>query len=325
MIDTIHLMITKFLIKNDNELNIISSNQDNKLLFSTISKNKIIGIKANYNCDVFSLDIKRYRNQLYCFIYLSIPKFLYGNNLKSVSVKEFKECLKRLNTKLNSIGIIVDNIFESELTRLDIFKNIELEKEFNNYFSIFENISLNRNSLTVIHKNNYTLFRTSGKHICFYDKIKESILNKFNIDVNSKLARIEIRLFKSKNVYKITGFKNVGDIINNYEKLEVFYNKIIESMFPNDNTNNTGNKNNLTEELSFYKEKYGRNYLNTFLIHTGINSLSEKRLKSAIDIIENNSNVTRKKKERITSYLKEIKNIKKFRDYNYKELIQSIK
>jgi len=144
----------------------------------------------------------------YLGLTLSIPKLIYGNNIKEFSiddsdnfVNEFKE---RLSGKLD-----VDTA-NLTCTRLDISKNLNVDCETGSYIMSLRNV-LNANKRYRVDKYTNESLTVYNKSVRFlaYDKIREQIAKKDITSYEGKqlgnILRLENQNVHSKNIRKVLG------------------------------------------------------------------------------------------------------------------------
>lgn len=252
-IDTIALGTTQFTIRKDNKFYVESvadssgmlSQGNNYLFFG------VYGKKAYYNDDLFNITISPSRGSVPSYIYIksSIPRVYSGgeNNLADVGFEGNKIFVDALLDTLNDIGVDF-NIWDLSITRLDMFKNLELDHPPSEYVPVYE-VMNQVNSAKGKKVYIGSSYRTSNKsfQVLFYDKKKEckdklvelpeSMQNlnllraetrhlkkyKVDYDLNHKLdrklgifgnLRNNIELLKRKDIYDA-----LGELYNEYMAL----------------------------------------------------------------------------------------------------------
>ena len=165
------------------------------------------------NLDTFNLTVDSKGLRLH----FSLPK-LYGlkDNFYPLGAHSFRIAIDNLQRTLQDIGIITD-VNQMKILRLDIFKNIETQKNYKTYVEILRNLGLKRT-----HKREYPdgfLCSNSLREVMFYNKIKElkdsfgvAYVRKFGFDTEN-VVRGEVRLLKHREVTKqgITYLKEIPD------------------------------------------------------------------------------------------------------------------
>lgn len=99
---------------------------------------------------------------------------------------------------------MITDLKSFKVMRLDIFKNVMSDYNFNVYSDILRSLELKRT-----HKRDYIdgfLSSNTNREICFYNKIKEMRENKerFTDIKEEKIIRGELRLLKHREVKRIT-------------------------------------------------------------------------------------------------------------------------
>jgi len=272
-----------------------NSEYDNPVLFQApfgevntdtgeIGYKEIRGDKAIINDDLFNFTRKNvvtYQDgiRIYDVVQCSIPKLINNQqaNIGNYDNDAFIYGLETLQEKLKDNGVVVKNIFNSDILRVDLFNDIILEDKFYNYHEYFNSLVDGRKKR--INYNNETfLFFNKTSEFTIYDKIEE--LKARNIDVanlSPNIARCEARFKKKQNIKDIFGINTVNDLdINNTKPIlkgigEKYFNQVGAYQV-------TYNVSSLLENIEIYKSLYGRsyftNYLRDFALMIHKNSLS---------------------------------------------------
>lgn len=169
------------------------------------------------------------------FVQFSFPRFNNQNNFKAITKTEQKNILHELEDELRTIGIKT-NIFESDISRLDTFSNIDLDQSFSHYSPIFELMKASRKK--AIDWNGETYLWKSGEHqLSIYDKIRE-ITSKIkdekqlSLFSNMNVARIENRFTTKRKFLSKFGFTKTKYLYDDYSEIKkVFVKDVSESIF----------------------------------------------------------------------------------------------
>jgi hypothetical protein len=211
----------------------------------------IKGDRGFLNTANFNFDIKKgFDGSTYCTIKTSIPKLADGKlNYNPVSIEDTISIIGKLNKELNEIGIET-NLFNAKPTEIHLFKNIELEEEFNSYVPVLQNLRLR-------HKEPKDFYRTtfnyggitpsgakSGYQFSIYSKKDDIFNNPSNQNMNlnafglpralfdNQIARFEYRSYKTAQIRTLFNSHTVGNFFNNCKDLsEIFNNLWLEKLF----------------------------------------------------------------------------------------------
>jgi hypothetical protein len=237
MIDTLRFTLSEYSILPENNLVIIPPGKRNGKAMKSYtfyldkdSGYKISGHKVFYidSDGKFRFEIKLIGSQMRCFITLSIPKYFNDSNFYPVSIDEFELIINEINLRLKTeIGVICDNIWESKLSRIDIFKNVKLEFPFIEYTKILAGLNLPRAKKR--HINYETFYLQFWEYsLIIYDKIYEMISKNQNIVglSNEYYARIEYRLNSKRIIERETNVKVLADI--DFSELESCLNDFLD-------------------------------------------------------------------------------------------------
>lgn len=165
-------------------------------------------------------------------LHFSLPKLLYKNNFYPIKEKDFQIAIDKLDYKIRDLGVITD-LKSFKVMRLDIFKNVMSDYNFNVYSDILRSLELKRT-----HKRDYIdgfLSSNTNREICFYNKIKEMRENKerFTDIKEEKVIRGELRLLKHREVKK-NNIIHLKEIPNKWSDLKEVYKQYISEIFKGD-------------------------------------------------------------------------------------------
>lgn len=121
----------------------------------------------------------------------SIPKYLFGNNLESLTRKDTQTAIEKLSDILHL------PIKDSKVFRLDLGANILVKEPLQNYYSCLG--FLPRFSRDQFGNNKTLSYKTTQKILVFYDKLKEARKSKVKIPEfyqDHPLLRYELRFLK---------------------------------------------------------------------------------------------------------------------------------
>jgi len=292
MLDTLKFRITDYKISNTSELIIqpssycLSTNQKN-VEFNLYSDehHSIFGNKAYYNSDSMNVSLAWKKNVgvlLYCQI--SIPKVYKGNNLHSVGKSGSKAVINKVQENLKEIGIFC-NVFDSLLSRVDLFKNIETNEKFLAYSKLFSELNVPRKQ-TRDYGTTF-LFNNDSEEICIYDKLEEMRLKKIDISCFSEnIVRFENRLLKSEKIKNNLQMNKVIDLFNNYDYLkEKFKDNLRKNIFRYSSKDMIIKSSKEIEiELLYFHSKYKNKWLEKYLMAKGSEFIKDNRARQTLII-----------------------------------------
>ncbi len=181
------------------------------------------GKKAFLNSNGIGFDITYFPAHR-LFVTFSVPKILWGNNVKTVSKSEFKSALLKVETLSKKQGIIF-NILEAKLSRIDFCLNIPLQTPYNIYEGFFTDLL---GSVPRMEKMLYvdSIYCRNKRHgMKFYDKAKES-------KISGNLARFEWSLLYANKIKSIfPNIRCIQDICNHWTEMENIFNTEREKLF----------------------------------------------------------------------------------------------
>ena len=123
-------------------------------------------------------------------VYGSIPRYLLGSNLTSLSRKATQECMNKLSDEIHL------DMKEAQVFRLDIANNLILENEISSYLSCFGN---SRHYKKDTYDQSSVIYRNSKRTAEFYNKARETRAKKKEIPeflADQHILRYELQLKK---------------------------------------------------------------------------------------------------------------------------------
>ena len=143
-----------------------------------------------------------------------------GHNFFPVTFQELVKCLAHVRKVLIKVGITT-NIDLCKLARIDIFKNIELDYDFNYYLSAVRLMSPKYMSPeAVVNHNNSFLIKNKSLQHNFYDKTSQTI-SKYHLDpatigvTSPNVGRFETRFMNHRIIKNRFGIETVGELMQN--------------------------------------------------------------------------------------------------------------
>lgn len=279
MLDTVKLQLTDYEVKKENNLRIstvfnTSGEEQNPFkLFDLSDGTEIGGSKAYCNSSNFQFDIMSRG----AFVKFSVPKTYYqGNNYKSVNQDQTKEVIQQIETELKESGINT-NLFNSNLSRVDMFKQIIPDEQFYNYAPIFR--ATNGSQKQLRDYGTTFLWKNGVEQIAVYDKIKEMAHNKKDISGLPDTMRFENRLLNKRKIFNSLGFTKANELVKHYDKLEPNYKaSMLKNLFRFDSNGfNEAIQSQLERRFDYFyekrNEKGGRYWLNNLLYSLGTDTI----------------------------------------------------
>lgn len=136
----------------------------------------------------------------------SWPKFILGNNLSSVNLREVKAVITILS---NLLGIPIENAYVSQL---EFGFNLPVKNPVWEYLAILESAAGYHRETN--YKDSTNTFIQSERRISFYDKIKE-VKRKTELPsnfTNENILRYEIKLSYPSRLLSLQGGMKVSDL-----------------------------------------------------------------------------------------------------------------
>lgn len=282
MIDTIILNPKQYTISDNHQLTLKQGDLSPEgvelytyELFKTEGGHSYLGKKAFYNDQDRNviINIVPCWGAKWCFIKCSLPKILFNNNYYTISRDEFCAGLDILQERLVSIGIKID-IFSSHLSRLDLFKNIDLNYPIQYYFPLLETLRFKRTKRMKYFTTNY--WRNNQNELTAYDKIAE--MNSRGIDTSDlppDVLRFELRLLKRRKIVHDLGISSVNQLIENFDLLPSFLSKKLCDLFDIDFRPFIEGGTDLETKIRRFQTCYSMKYFHNFLCNLGMKQLEE--------------------------------------------------
>jgi len=210
--------------------------------------------------------MKLWFNQYGKFIQFSIPKKYHGDhNYYPVNKSQARVVIDRINQRLNQGGIS-DDLWNSKLSRVDIFKNIVTDHPFDSYNQVFDLLHGTRLNKWKSFTSYY--FGNKYKALAIYDKINQ--MKHKGIDVSNfpeHVMRVEYRMYTGRYCFDGLGTKTIRGLFDIWDQLPViFKEKVNQILFSNNKTENmTGiTCNTEAEKIEWFRNRYGRQWKNKY-------------------------------------------------------------
>ncbi|MDH5164499.1 hypothetical protein [Heyndrickxia oleronia] len=155
-----------------------------------------------------------YSNTKSLIIQLSIPKFLYGQNVRVINKSDINTFWDRFEQKLKGLfGIIVERS-KWIVQRIDVCWNFKVGNKVSDYIKYLGTKKLPYKSTYCINQSETVIYKNKSSRIMFYDKEKECKVNKQPEDIISKaegILRMEIS----------PSYKNIQEIYSDRKAIDV--------------------------------------------------------------------------------------------------------
>jgi hypothetical protein len=197
-----------------------------------------------------------------------------NTNFQSISIQDEKKVLKQLEKDLWNEGIKT-NIWNSNLSRVDIFANLNTSENFLAYSNIFNVLSLSRMDRFEYAGTTF-LYRNGEQQICCYDKIFEMKNKnkdlKFHQRIPNNVMRIENRLLKKRKIFSVSGISQLYGLYRNYDFVKQNYrDEVGETIFkhePEEIEIMIGK--NIIDEMKILRELKNKGWFNRYFRALGL-------------------------------------------------------
>ncbi|EMO51721.1 hypothetical protein [Leptospira noguchii] len=157
----------------------------------------------------------------FCF---SLSRLYNGVNYSSYSPIDYKEITSRLDVILERNGLTVINWFDIKVSRIDLFRNLKLNKDYNAYVPILKTVSVSRTKVKSVEDSKY--HQNNSFKMVFYNKA-EQLRNVVKLE--DSVLRIECRYTNPKKIKKELGSNYFFQIANS--ALEDYFHHYCEKAF----------------------------------------------------------------------------------------------
>jgi len=298
MIDTLKLMLGSYHVAPGNNLTVQPASYiegsgrilSEYPLWRKPSGAVVKGSKAFYNSEHINLTIAPLKESgVQAFVKFSVPKIYYGDNYYSTGREGTQAVLGIVERELLEAGIETD-IQEASLSRIDTCATAIMEEAFPSYAPIFSLLNGSRQQ-----RRDYgTTFLWENSQIqqCIYDKNREAENRGIAPGTYpAQSMRAEYRLLNKRKIESTLGFSSVGMLPNQWDLLKDRSRQAWSKLFrfePGEFEIMASRQ--LSLELSHFRDKYGRNYLDYYLKAVGALSLVSvagiETLRSALQELE---------------------------------------
>jgi hypothetical protein len=203
MFDTVRLRTSGFTLNNS-----IINRYKNQIM--TYYDNETMTESTRYIIqDVANIPHMRYYDKFCTLeIEVSIPKYLYGDNVRMVGQTEIDRFFTLLHQQLYGMfGIQVHTKKEWKCLRVDVCWNFQVGKQIHDYMRQLALMRFPRMNTAVYNQVESVIFQNKSNRIMFYDKECECRKKKCAEDVIERATGI-LRMEISPPVYKMKEYAN---------------------------------------------------------------------------------------------------------------------
>lgn len=203
MFDTVRMRTTGFSLNN----RIINQYKNQVMTYydsETMTESNRYIIK-----DIDKIPYMRYYDK-FCMleIEVSIPKYLYGDNVRMVDQGDIEEFFTLLHEQLYQLfGLHIHKKKEWKCLRVDACWNFQVGKQIHDYMRQLAMMRFPRKNTVVYNQLETVIFQNKSSRIMFYDKQCECKNRKCSEDVISQAAGI-LRMEISPPVYQMNQYAN---------------------------------------------------------------------------------------------------------------------
>ncbi len=131
----------------------------------------------------------------YLELEVSIPKFLYGENITLLKQHDIELFFSLINKELKSMFAVDIDKSEWRVKRVDVCWNFDVGKLKQDYLKQLALMRMSRMNTAVYNQVETVIFQNKSKRIMFYDKAKECVVHRWSQDLVQQadgLLRMEI-------------------------------------------------------------------------------------------------------------------------------------
>jgi hypothetical protein len=211
-----------------------------------------------------------------CYVRFELPKFAGGSNFHALDKSGVMDAIRAAGAALDGFGIKT-NIETAQIARLDAFKNAVMSEPVSCFQPVLSLLKGSR-----MKQRGYEegfLWENGRQQICFYDKLRKMRHDKLPVaGLPANVLRGELRFLKSNKVRDALSMKSVRDLVENYEEVRrVYQDTMSKQLFRVSTTGSTVMvESALKEEMAFFQERYGREWLDAYFRTFGLHCLLQK-------------------------------------------------
>jgi len=213
MLDTIHLQLDNFQVRNNSDLTIVPGNikmatgETNETpLFQDEKGKEWMGAKAYLNASRLNFTIKPIGGSVRAYVNFSAPKRINANNYSPIEASQLSQVFESVETELAEAGIETD-LNNANFTRLDTFKNVNADEETRTYERLFGLLGASRTNDKVVYGTTTWLYKNESAQFCIYDKLEEMKHHNESVETLPNTLRFEHRCIKTPKVNAFLGLK----------------------------------------------------------------------------------------------------------------------
>ena len=237
------------------------------------------------------IEIKKNMDNYKSLIFISPRTYeLLGvyNNLHPITQSQARMAFDHLAAILKQDGIEVD-LFNAYLCRVDLFKNINLDRPYECYNGLMR--ALRANKLKKYYHENSLYFANTLRIINIYDKTRELKEKRKYETEHPNIMRIEYRMIKKQKCTSELHYSTLGELIDNWNDLDRIFTEIIDKLFfKNAKYAKNNKKRNELDELLYFYTQPTRSPFNAFLMAKGAEHVLAKLGDSSVlqrELIQN--------------------------------------
>jgi hypothetical protein len=236
MIDTVHLRLVDYQVRDDHRLMLrrglvedgaLESERD-AVLFLDASGEPVKGVSASYAEKGVSLRIQRSkRGSVGCTVIFSAAKQVHGTNYLPIDQKGMETALRAVQGVIDRAGIEAE-VVRSKLVRVDLFRNIEAPESFGAYETVLrEHVRMGRTHSEELGVTSY-LWRNTQQQVAIYDKRAE-MMAKGHPDPapGQNVHRVEWRMTNGRKVRAALRVATAGDLLGAWSTLDACYERVL--------------------------------------------------------------------------------------------------
>jgi hypothetical protein len=188
---------------------------------------------------------------------------------------------------LGQLGIKT-NIETAKISRVDAFKNVVASEPFSCYQSVLGLLKGSR--MKQRGYENGVLWENKQHELCVYDKLQKMRHDKLPVvGLPENTMRFETRMLSARKVRDALAFSSVKDFLDGYDRVEQVYLETMEKTLFKYSASEVEVlfASEVEADMMFYKEHYGRNHLQLYILHFGFHSLMQKMNRETfLDIVD---------------------------------------
>ncbi len=138
----------------------------------------------------------------YFVVSFSLSRLYNGDNFSSYSPFDYDEIVKRLKPILDNFGFGIKDWKKVKVSRLDVFLNVELDRDYNSYFPIVKTGKLPRTEARYSDTSKYS--ENKSFTLLTYDK-KKHLQNIKEVNIEENVLRFELRYLNGPKIKRNLG------------------------------------------------------------------------------------------------------------------------